>query len=122
MEKRVAADFTALAPRHAYAAQAWFQTKVLRELNLLAKTGLLIKTGDRRHLEFLTPTTAARRDEQEQERLRQEAAFRQQVAGLKLRLQALGVEPGPSAGAPIKLDAADWEILVGLAEKARREL
>lgn len=121
MEKRLSANFDGLTPRHAYAAQAQFQTKVLRELNLLAAAGALVKTGDRRHLRFLTPAAAQRQEELEQERQRQKEALQRRVAGLRLRLQALGVQPGSYVEIPIRLNADDWDILVELAEKGQEE-
>lgn len=119
MEDRVPLGLDTLSQWAAAAARTRFQTQVLRELNLLAGKGVLVKRGDRKDLRFYTPAAAKAVDEAKDSAQRQRAERRTAEGVVRDRLAALGCEPLVQSGAGVRLDLEDWERLLNLAEKGK---
>lgn len=119
MEDRVPLGMESLTQWQARDARSRFQQQVLRELNLLADQGLLVKRGDRRNLHFYTPAAAQAADMAEAQRRMDADTTQAREHGIWERLEAIGLEPLVRSGTSIRLDTGDWEALVALAEKGK---
>jgi predicted LPLAT superfamily acyltransferase len=121
MEERMETGIGGLDPWARDEARKRFSAQVLRELNLRAGTGELVKRGHRGSLEgvrFYTPQALAEAAAREQAAKEAGLALESRRSQVRRRLEALGLEP--DAAGEILLDTGDWETLVHLAERGRR--
>lgn len=117
MEKRIPLDTGELPVWTKMRAAERLRVQVLRELNLLAAKGVLVKRGDRRDLRFYTPAAAKAADEREEDRQHAAETVRSATFRARNRLQALGFDPLIGSGADIRLDLDDWVLLLKMAEQ-----
>jgi hypothetical protein len=119
LENRLGINYAGMRNHDQYDAVSKFRSQVLAQLNKLVVYGELEKRGDRRHLHFYVPEAAKAHDKLKEENTRKHREARQRTAGIKLRLEELGIHPRSFSSFPVQLDDENWEKLLDLAENGK---
>jgi hypothetical protein len=121
IEDRMGLRLSSLKPWHEQNAREKLRVQILRELNLLAAQGVLVKRGSQRDLRFLTPAAAKSADEHDTAVRKHLAAETRRTRNVMRQLETVGITPLQDSSGSVFLSLDDWEILIRLAEKGTQQ-